>query len=208
MTLREWLEYHQSKITFEQCTWMGVQAWKNPLDAWIYQEILCEVRPDVVVEVGSAFGGGTLYLAHILDLLGSGTVVSVDIDRSRFQADHPRIATVTGDSAAPETIEEVTRLCKGKRVLVIHDADHRRPKVLADLACYAPLVSVGSYLIVEDGIVDLFHPHELMGVSYPGPLEATEEFLGSNLGASFEVDESRERYLLTYNPRGFLRRTS
>lgn len=204
MNLRQWLEYHQGEIAFEHCRWMGVPAWKNPLDAWIYQEIIHEVRPDVIVEVGSALGGATLYLAHLLDLLGEGTVVSVDIDHSRFQARHERIVTVTGHSSSPAVLGRVGELCRNRRVLVIHDADHRKPQVLADLRAYAPLVSVGSYLIVEDGVVDLFRPHNVLGVPYVGPLGATEEFLEG--APEFEVDGHRERYLLTYNPRGFLRR--
>jgi len=204
MSLRQWLEYHQRDLAFDQCTWMGVKAWKNPLDAWIYQEIVYEVRPEVIVEVGSAMGGGTLYLAHLLDLLGDGTVVSVDIDRTQFVAEHQRIVTVTGNSSSPEVVGQVAELCRDKRVLVIHDADHRKPQVLEDLRAYAPMVSVGSYFIVEDGVVDLFRPHDLLGVPYVGPLAASEEFLRD--WPQFEVDLDRERYLLTYNPRGFLRR--
>jgi cephalosporin hydroxylase len=204
MTLREWLEYHQRDIAFDRCTWMGIKAWKNPLDAWIYQEIVHEVRPDVIVEIGSALGGATLYLAHLLDLLGEGTVVSVDIDHSRFEAQHDRIVKVTGSSSSPEVVGRVAELCRAKRVLVIHDADHRKGQVLEDMRAYAPMVSVGSYLIVEDGVVDLFRPHDILGVPYVGPLAATEEFVRQ--APHFEVDSSRERYLLTYNPRGFLRR--
>lgn len=203
-TLRQWLLYHQSDVVFEGSTWMGVRAWKNPLDAWIYQEILYEVRPDVVVEIGSAVGGAALYLSHLLELIGNGIVVSVDIDRSLFVAKHERLLTVTGPSSAPETVEQVAELCRGKKVLVIHDANHSKKQVLEDLRAYAPLVSVGSYLIVEDGIVDVFRPYEALGVFYEGPLAATEEFLQST--KDFEVDVARERYLLTYNPRGFLRR--
>jgi cephalosporin hydroxylase len=183
---------------------MGLTALKNPLDAWIYQEILHEIRPDVVVEIGGAAGGGTLYLAHLLDILGSGLVVSVDLDRTNFAAEHERIVTVTGHSSAPETLASVRAHCAGKRVVVIHDADHRKDQVLEDLLAYSPFVSVGSYLIVEDGIVDLFRPHEVLGVAYDGPLAATQEFLRRN--PNFEVDRTRERYIMTYNPRGFLRR--
>ncbi|HEV2070486.1 MAG TPA: CmcI family methyltransferase [Acidimicrobiales bacterium] len=203
-SLRQWLLHHQAEIVYDRCTWMGVKALKNPLDAWIYQEILHEVRPDVVVELGSAAGGGTLYLAHLLEIIGNGVVVSVDIDRSDFQAQHSRIITITGHSTAPETLAEVRRLCEGKRVLVIHDADHHMDQVVKDMRAYAPLVSVGSYFIVEDGLVDLFRPHEALGVPYDGPLAATEAFLSHT--PDFEVDAERERYLLTYNPRGFLRR--
>ena len=83
MTLREWLIYHHKDIVYDKCTWMGVRALKNPFDAWIYQEIIYEVKPDVIVEIGSAEGGSTLFFANLLDLLGSGTVVSVDIDSER-----------------------------------------------------------------------------------------------------------------------------
>lgn len=204
MSLGTWLGYHQSDVVFESCSWMGVKVWKNPLDAWIYQEIVHEVRPDVIVEVGSAAGGGALYLAHLLELLGHGVVVSVDIDRSSFVAEHPRLVTVTGPSSAPETVARVAELCRDQRALVIHDADHTKEQVLADLRCYAPFVSVGSYLIVEDGIVDLFRPWEKLGVSYEGPLAASEEFVRST--DEFEIDATRERYVLTQNPRGFLRR--
>ncbi|MFN2606592.1 MAG: CmcI family methyltransferase, partial [Acidimicrobiales bacterium] len=204
MTLRAWLDYHQSDVVFEGCSWMGVPVWKNPLDAWIYQEIVHEVRPDVIVELGSAAGGSALYLAHLLELLGHGTVVSVDVDRSTFVAEHERLVTVTGPSSAPETVARVAELCRGKRALVIHDADHTKEQVLVDLRCYAPFVGVGSYLIVEDGIVDLFRPWERLGVTYEGPLGATEEFLRTT--DEFEVDSGRERYVLTANPRGFLRR--
>jgi cephalosporin hydroxylase len=206
LSLRRWLLYHQSDVVFDRCSWMGVRALKHPLDAWIYQEILYEVRPDVVVEIGSAAGGGTLYLAHLMEILGSGFVVSVGKDRSTFAAKHERIVTVTGHSSAPETLASVRELCDGKRVLVIHDADHRKEQVLDDLRAYSPLVSVGSYLIVEDGIIDVFRPHEILGVPYEGPLAATEEFVRHN--RDFEIDHSRERYLVTYNPRGFLRRVS
>lgn len=204
LSVRQWLLYHQRNVIYEYCTWMGLKALKNPLDAWIYQEILHEVRPDIVIELGSAAGGGTLYLAHILELLGHGVVVSIDVDRSDYRAEHERIVTITGNSSAPETLASVRMLCAGKRVVVIHDADHHKEQVLADLLSYAPFVTVGSYLIVEDGIVDLFRPHEALGVLYDGPLKATEEFLRRS--TDFEVDSQRERYLLTYNPRGFLRR--
>lgn len=204
MSLRQWLLYHQRDVVYDRCTWMGLTALKHPLDAWIYQEILYEVRPDVVIELGSASGGGTLYLAHLQDALGKGVVVSVDIERSSFMAEHDRIIVVTGHSSSPTTLARVRSICADKRVLVIHDADHHKEQVLADLFAYAPLVSVGSYFIVEDGIVDLFRPHEALGVLYDGPLAASEEFL--RCSSDFEVDSERERYLLTYNPRGYLKR--
>ncbi len=178
--------------------WMGVRALKNPLDAWIYQEILYEVRPQVVVELGSAYGGSTLFLCHILDLLGvEATVVSVDQQHSHFAAEHQRIEKVTGDTRSPEVIARVGELCDGKRTLLIHDASHVADVVLEDLRNYGPLVTPGSYMIVEDGVRDF-----LAGL--PGPVAAIDQLLAES--REFEIDQKRERYLFTYNPRGFLRR--
>jgi len=204
MTLKKWLLYHHKNIVFGRCSWMGIPVFKNPLDCWIYQEIIHEIRPDVVVELGSAAGGSTLYLAHLLDLLGHGLVISVDVDRSAFRAEHDRIRSITGKTDDPDVVKEVAELCHNKRTIVIHDADHNKSQVLADMHLYAPYVSVGSYLIVEDGIVDLFRPYDGLGWLRDGPLPAINQFLKENI--HFQIDEGRERYILTYNPRGFLRR--
>ena len=206
MTLTQWLLHHQRAIVFENCRWMGVRSYKNPMDAWIYQEILYDVKPDVIVEIGSAHGGTTLYLAHLMDLIGKGAVVSVDIDRSKFSVSHPRIEEVTGDSGAPAVVARVSELCRDKSTVVIHDGDHSRDAVLRDLEAYGKLVSPGSYLIVEDGVMDLFRPGDGLGTFAPGPLAAIEAFL--RVHPEFQVDLAQERYFMTYNPRGFLKRTS
>lgn len=204
ISLRDWILYHHRTIHFEKSCWLGVRALKNPLDAWIYQEIICDVEPDVIVEIGSMEGGSTLYLASILELLGKGLVISVDIDRTHYHAKHPRIIEVTGSSSSPEVISEVTRRCDGKTVMVIQDADHNKEGVLKDLRNYSGLVSVNSYFIVEDGVIDLYNPRDVIGGLDDGPLAAIDLFLSEN--SAFEVDMERERYLITYNPRGFLRR--
>lgn len=105
--LRKWLIRYHTKVYFENVTWMGLPAWKNVLDAWVYQEILHEVRPEVVIEIGNAHGGSTPFLANMLDLLGQGDVIAVDIDHTQFQGRHPRTHTVTGDSATGETVARV-----------------------------------------------------------------------------------------------------
>ncbi|PYV34400.1 MAG: cephalosporin hydroxylase [Acidobacteria bacterium] len=205
MTLFDWIGFHEKLMKKGQCRWMGVRADKNPLDAWIYQEILFEVRPEVVIEIGSYQGGSTLFLAHLLELIGDGFVISVDIDRSEYKVRHPRIIEVTGESSSSGVISRVADLCRGRRGLVIHDADHLKEQVLKDLANYAPLVGVGSYFIVEDSVEDLLTPFEDVGQFHDGPLAAIEEFLKEN--RQFEVDVDRERYILSNNPRGFLKRT-
>src|SRR5258708_545517 len=135
---------------------MGVPVYKNPLDAWLYQEIFFTARPDLVVEIGSLAGGSTLYMAHLLDLLGNGAVLSVDMDREHWAVEHPRIECLTGSSGDPQIVKAVYERARGERTLVVHDGDHSSDAVLRDLNAYAGIVSINSYLVVEDGIIDLF----------------------------------------------------
>lgn len=204
MTLRQWLLHHQKEIVFDKMTWMGTRIWKNPLDAWIYQEILFEVKPDVVVEIGSRYGGSTLFFANMLDFMGKGQVISIDPHRDDFKLVHDRVIVLTGRSDDPQILAEVAERCSGKTVFVIQDGDHSCQQVFADLNNYSPWVSVGSYFVVEDGIVDVFHDGDGLGSNKEGPLAATEKFLSGN--KHFIIDQERERYILTYNPNGFLRR--
>lgn len=207
LSLREWALRHQHEI-LSSTTWMGVRMCKNPLDAWVTQEIVHRVRPDVIVELGSLAGGSALFYAHLLDILGNGGVISVDIDRSGWAVDHPRIVALSGDASDPAIVADVRERCAGARTLVVHDADHERASVLRDLRLYADLVSVDSYLIVEDGIVDLFPPGtELHPETVAeGPLRAIENFLSED--DRFVVDERSERYLVSWNPSGYLRRVA
>jgi cephalosporin hydroxylase len=204
MSLKEWLLRHQREIVFDRVTWMGRPVWKNVMDAWIYQEIAFEVRPDVIVEIGSKFGGSTGYFADLLELLKNGVVVSVDIDRSEYDLVHDRVIALTGKSSDPDILARVEEICLDRKTMVVQDGAHFKKQVLEDLANYSKFVSPGSYFIVEDGIVDLFHDGDGLGFRDPGPLAAVEEFLKNN--PDFESDLSRERYLLTYNPKGFLKR--
>ncbi len=195
---RRWLLHLYDEIMERESHWMGVRALKNPLDSWVYQEILHEVRPGAVVELGSAHGGGTLFLCHMLDLLGlDAPVISVDLSHDVFDAEHERITTITGDTRDPKVIARVRDLCGDRRVLLIHDASHEAAVVLDDLRNYSPLVASGSYLIVEDGVTDTIG-------GQPGPVTAVNRFLRES--SDFALDTKRERFLLTYNPRGFLRR--
>jgi cephalosporin hydroxylase len=195
---RKWLWHLYEHLMNRESHWMGVTTLKNPLDIWVYPEILHEVRPTAIVELGSALGGSTLFFCHMLDLLElDAPVISVDRSHDAFGAEHRRITTVTGDTRDPAVIERVRELCGDRRVLLIHDASHEASVVLDDLRNYSPLIAPGSYLIVEDGVNDT-----IGGV--PGPVTAINNFMRET--REFEIDESRERFLLTYNPRGFLRR--
>lgn len=182
--------------------WLGVPTQKCPLDLWIYQELLHEQRPDLIVETGTAHGGSALYMACVCDQLGRGEVVTVDIYPIEGRPRHDRVTYVTGSSTAPEVMAEVERLAEGRdRVLVILDSDHARDHVLEELRIYGGLVSPGSYLVVEDTNVN---GHPVFREHGPGPMEALDVFLAET--DEFEIDAAREKFFLTFNPRGFLRK--
>ena len=182
--------------------WLGVAALKCPFDLWVYQEILHDIKPDIVIETGTARGGSALFLASILDLLGSGALVAIDIVRRPEWPTHPRITYLTGSSTSAEIMDQVRGRVAGRpRVMVILDSDHTKSHVLDELRLYSPLVTKGSYLIVEDTNINGRPVFPGFG---PGPCEAVDDFLVAN--AAFERDPSRERFFVTFNPGGYLRR--
>ena len=187
--------------SWTEATWLGAQALKNPLDLWVYQEIVAETRPELIVETGTYRGGSAFFLASVCDLLGEGEVVSIDVEQVRADyPDHRRIRYLGGRSSTdPDVVAEIRARAEGKRVLVILDSDHSQAHVEAELAVYASLVPVGGYLIVEDSNIGQIRK-DLM----PGPLEAIETFLAGT--DDFEIDRSREKFLITFNPSGYLRR--
>ena len=194
------LYFQRAERTWFSMKWRGAPVLKTPADMWVYQEILMEVKPDLVVETGSFRGGSALYFADLLGLIGNGSVVTVDVEHCK-RPKHPRITYLTGSSVAPEIVEQITAMAEGKRTLVILDSDHSRDHVLAELRAYASLVSPGSYLIVEDTCV---RDERLYPGHGPGPADALDIFLVDE--DRFEVDRSRERFMHTFNPGGFLRR--
>ena len=180
----------------------GVPTQKCPLDLWVYQELLYELRPDLVIETGTADGGSAYYLASLMDLLDHGRVVTIDIEDKPGRPAHSRITYVNGSSTDKRVVGSVLQDAnQAVTTLVILDSDHRRDHVLDELRLYGDVVTPGSYVIVEDTNVN---GHPVRKDHGPGPMEAVEEFIRSD--PRFEVDESREKFYLTFNPRGYLRR--
>jgi cephalosporin hydroxylase len=196
--------------TWGLTTYRGVPALKNPLDLQIYHEIIMAVRPRLIIETGGAFGGTALMFRDAMEMSGRAPHV-ITIDRA-FQdpkrvVDWRRVEGVRrmeGSSLDSDILTRVghaVEVCAGP-VLVSLDSDHGRAHVLAELHAYAPFVTSGSYCVVED--TDLGgHPVEV-GVDDGGPGPAVEAFLVEH--PEFTPDLLCERYLLTSNPGGWLKR--
>jgi cephalosporin hydroxylase len=196
------LYYDSMDKTWMDTRWLGVRTLKCPLDLWVYQEILWETRPDLILETGTAHGGSALFLASILSQLGSGSICTIDVADIPDRPAHPLIRYVTGSSTDPGVLSEVTELAgAAERVMVLLDSDHSAQHVARELAAYSGLVTPGCYLIVEDTNVN---GRPVLPDFGPGPGEALETFLATD--DRFEVDRTREKLLMTFNPGGFLRR--
>jgi cephalosporin hydroxylase len=200
-TLGEVLEIIQARIATDS-TYFGIPCLRSPMDFWIYQEIIFTLKPDVIVEIGNHYGGSALSMAHLCDHLDNGQVIAVDIDHSRvvqIAKEHPRISFITGDAC--EVFDEVAEKCsKAASVMVIEDSSHEYQNTLNVLIKYSQLVTVGSYLIVEDSICH----HGLNIGPNPGPYEAISDFMIKN--KHFHPDRKKEGFLITWNPKGYLKR--
>lgn len=198
-------------------SWLGRPLIQLPMDAMALQEIIWAVQPDLIIETGVAHGGSVVLSASMLELIGHGEVVGVDIDirdhnRKEIEA-HPlahRISLIQGSSVAPEVVSQVRALAEGKKkVLVCLDSNHTHEHVLAELKAYADLVSVGSYCIVFDTFVEDM-PEDYVWTERPwgkgnNPKTAVWEWIKDH--PEFVIDKSVEdRLLVTSAPDGFLQR--
>jgi len=197
--------YYQTPVpvrTWHDTTWLGHPVLKTPLDLWNYQEILVERRPDVIVECGTAGGGSALFLASIMDMLGHGRIVSIDLKPNPGRPSHDRVTYLVGSSTDPAIFTDVERFVAGAdRVMVILDSDHSKAHVLDELRLYHPLVSPGDFLVVEDTCVN---GHPVAPQHGPGPMEALDAFMREN--RQFVIDPRDRKFLMTFNPHGYLRR--
>ena len=179
--------------------WMGYPVIKSPFDLWTYQEIIFETRPEVIVETGTLTGASALFMAHVLDALGEGRIYTVDINPYPGLPEHERIVYYNGDSVGGQMVEKVHRVTEGKRTMLILDSDHSYEHVSRELEAYHDIVSPGCYLVVEDSNIGQIR-EDLM----PGPLQAIERFVAGT--DEFVIDREREKFLITFNPSGYLRR--
>ncbi|WP_409341782.1 CmcI family methyltransferase [Paenibacillus sp. MBLB4367] len=193
--------YFDSLVWQQQTHWLGHPVLKCPLDLFLYQEILFEVRPDVIIECGTYRGGSAYFLASMCDLLMKGRILSIDKHAHEPRPQHHRITYMIGDSASPEMLQQVKSLIlPGEVVLVILDSDHSEQHVLGEMQNFNQLVTVGSYMIVEDTCVG----HPVLPELLPGPMEAVQKFMSQT--DHFVIDTSKHKFHMTFNPNGYLRR--
>lgn len=196
--------------------WLGRPIIQFPQDMFAMQEIIWDVKPDLIVETGIAHGGSLIFYASMLELIGNnGQVIGIDIDirkHNRVEIErHPmfkRITMIEGSSVDDETVRQVHDYTKdGKHILVALDSYHTHDHVLKELHLYSPLVTKGSYLVVFDTIVE-----DMPEESFPdrpwgkgnNPKTAVRQFLREN--DRFEIDKGIEnKLLITVAPGGYLK---
>ena len=197
-------------------TWMGRPIIQYPQDMIAMQEIIWAIKPDLIIETGIAHGGSLVYYASILELIGKGEVLGIDIDireHNRLEIEkHPmykRIKMIQGSAISEEIIEQIKPHAAGKKtVMVCLDSNHTHDHVLKELELYSPFVTVGSYLIAFDTIVEDLPADLYKDRSWSvgdNPKTAVFEFLKVN--DNFEIDKSVDNKLLvSVAPDGYLKR--
>jgi len=173
------------------CRWKGHRVAKMPTDLWMYQHILYDTKPELIVETGTWEGGSALYLADICELLGHGKVVTIDVAPKATPA-HPRILYFEGASSTdPRIVADIAAGAADHTTMVILDSAHDYTHVTDELNAYGPLVSPGYYLIVED--TDMFDT-----------MMAVEHWLPEH--PEFSADANREMFGITKNQGSYLRK--
>ncbi|MDQ2718407.1 MAG: cephalosporin hydroxylase family protein [Bacteroidota bacterium] len=209
------VESNKAKYSYN-FSWMGRPIIQYPQDMIAMQEIIWEIKPDLIIETGIAHGGSLIYYASLLELIGNGEVLGIDIDirnhNKKSIEEHPmykRINMLEGSSVKKEMVERVKPYTIGKeKILVCLDSNHTHQHVLDELYFYSPFVSVGSYIVVFDTIVEdlpeRYLPNRFWGIGN-NPKTAVHEFLKNN--NNFEIDRSIDnKLLISVNPEGYLKR--
>ena len=196
-------KYYYSKV-WAETYWMGKHVFKCPLDLWVYQEMIFELKPELIIETGTFHGGSALFFANLFDIMGHGLVITIDVDKMPDLPVHGRIIYLEGSSLSDKILGKVKEYAAGKsNVIVFLDSDHRCEHVLQELEVYSKFVSKGSYIVVEDSNLNGHPVYSGFGQG-PGPTEAIEKFMKSN--KEFKIDKSKEKFHLTFNPNGYLKK--
>lgn len=202
-------------------SWLGRPIIQYPQDMVAMQELIWEVKPDLIIETGIAHGGSLIFYASILELIATctgheGKVLGIDIDirphNRKAIEEHPmfkRISMIQGSSIAPEIVAQVVERAKiHKCIMVCLDSNHTHNHALAELGAYAPLTSVGSYCVVFDTLIEDMgegaYPERSWGVGN-NPKTAVWQYLKTH--SEFEINKSIDnKLLISVAPDGYLKR--
>ena len=189
-------------LPWRATSWLGRRIESAPTDLLAYQEIVVRVQPDWIVETGTGSAGRALFLASMCELVGHGQVLSVGDDAADELPCHPRLQFVTGRPDERTTAEEVRAIVgDDARALVVLGSCVTREETVRMFKAYEQLVPVGSYVVVTDTIVN---GHPVWPGFGAGPAEGVKQILTQY--GDFVADPAMEKYSLTFNPGGFLRR--
>lgn len=209
------LESNKSQYSYN-FSWMGRPIIQYPQDMIAMQELIWDIKPDLIIETGIAHGGSLIYYASLLELIGKGEVLGIDIDirahnKAAIEA-HPmfkRITMIEGSSIASDTVDKVKTYAAGKQtIMVCLDSNHTHEHVLNELKLYAPFVTKGSYLVVFDTIVEDMPDNYLPGRPWKkgdNPKTAVWDFVNEH--PEFEIDHNIDnKLLISVAPEGYLKR--
>jgi cephalosporin hydroxylase len=199
--------YRSDKMTF-----MGVPIFKTPMDCWLMSELIWSLMPGLIIETGTHTGGSGLFFATLLQTFGcEGEVLSIDVKERPKQPSHPKLNYLVSDclsDVAVDTARVAAKHAPGP-VIVYLDSAHHKSHVLAELELYHEMVSIDSYLIVEDTDMAGHPMRDKPGFwtkDNPGPWEAVQEFIAEN--DQFKIDRSFHKFGLTVCRDGFLKRVA
>ena len=200
-------------------SWMGVPIIQMPADVLATQEVIWNTKPDIIIETGVARGGSVLFMASLLEMMGHGQVIGVDIDIRAHNREaietHPmakRVTLIQGGSVDEDILAKVrAEIPEGARVMVILDSDHSRDHVLAECRAYGPMVTPGCYMVVADTMIGHVPqenaPQNRSKIWFEGnePLSALRDYLAES--GAFEVDPVLNgKLVLSSSPGGYIRR--
>ena len=199
--------YYYSLVWLNSTTWLGVPSEQTPTDNWSMQEVISEIRPDYIIETGTANGGTTLFYATVLSYVNpEGKVITIDVEphidkASKLPIWKQNVEVIVGSSVDPKVTDHIVQEVSGKKVLVTLDSLHTHDHVLREMEIYSKMITPGSYLVVQDTNIN---GHPVVPGWGSGPMEAVTDFMKTH--DTFVADRSREKFLLTHYPQGWLKR--
>lgn len=176
--------------------WRGVRVVKFPQDLILYAQVIFKRTPDYIIETGTRFGGSALFLGDMLQLIGGKKVFTIDVSNEFNPPAHPFVEHILGSSTDPKIVQDLAEKTKGGKVMITLDSDHSAKHVLDELRAYAPIVSVGQYMVVEDCWTRHKKPYS--------PYIATEQFLKEAKG--FRRIDLEKQFIYAVTKSGWLKK--